>query len=68
MIDAVKAKFKQHPQLKKLLLETGNAILIEKTKQDNFWADGGDGSGQNYLGKILMMVREELKEALPQSR
>ena len=62
MIDAVSAKFKQHPQLKKLLLDTGNAILIEKTKQDNFWADGGDGSGQNYLGKILMMVREELKQ------
>lgn len=63
MIDSVRAKFKQHPQLKNLLLDTGNAILIEKTKQDNFWADGGDGSGQNFLGKILMMVREEFQTA-----
>jgi hypothetical protein len=25
------------------------------------WGDGGDGSGKNMLGRILMEVREELR-------
>ena len=28
---------------------------------DSFYGDGGDASGQNQLGKILMEVREELR-------
>ena len=60
MREAVLAKFTQHPELKEILLSTGNAMLIEHTKNDSYWADGGDGSGLNMLGKILMSVREEL--------
>ena len=60
MHKAVTAKFTQHDELKKLLLSTKNSVLIEHTCQDAFWADGGDGTGENWLGKILMMVREEL--------
>ena len=36
-------------------------MLIEHTKNDSYWADGGDGSGLNKLGKILMKVREKLR-------
>lgn len=25
-----------------------------------YWADGGDGSGKNMRGKILMEIRDEL--------
>jgi len=62
MFDVVVAKFTQHPELTKLLLATGDAILIEHTENDSYWADGGDGSGKNMLGKILMEVREIIRE------
>lgn len=45
--------------MKEILLSTGNAILVEHTEKDNYWGDGGDGSGKNRLGKILMKVRDE---------
>ena len=61
MREAVLAKFTQHPELKEILLSTGNAIIIEHTTNDSYWADGGDGSGLNMLGQILMSVREELR-------
>jgi ribA/ribD-fused uncharacterized protein len=62
MYKAVYAKFTQHQELKELLLSTGEARLVEHTRNDHYWGDGGDGSGKNMLGKILMRVREELKE------
>ena len=59
---AIYAKFTQHEDCKQLLLSTGDAELIEHTTNDNIWADGGDGSGQNLLGKILMDMRKQLME------
>lgn len=61
MFDALKAKFTQHEDLRKLLLETEDKILIEHTENDSYWGDGGDGSGKNKLGKLLMKLRENLK-------
>ena len=61
MRKAVEAKFTQHPDLRALLLSTGDAELIEHTDADDFWGDGGDGSGRNVLGRILMDVRELLR-------
>ena len=55
------AKFSQHDELRAMLLGTGDAVLIEHTTKDNYWGDGGDGSGKNRLGQILMSVREELR-------
>ncbi|GGE28985.1 hypothetical protein GCM10011571_33910 [Marinithermofilum abyssi] len=60
MYEAVYAKFTQHEELRKMLLSTGDALLIEHTVNDRYWADGGDGTGQNRLGHILMEVRREL--------
>ncbi len=57
---AIMAKFTQYPKLRDLLLETGNAEIVEHTRNDFYWADGGDGHGRNQLGKILMQVRQEL--------
>ncbi|MFC0514277.1 NADAR family protein [Mucilaginibacter angelicae] len=62
MLKAVKAKFFQHHRLKKILLETGDATIIQHNPNDNYWADGGDGTGKNKLGLILMHVREQLLE------
>jgi ribA/ribD-fused uncharacterized protein len=60
---AVLAKFRQNDDLRALLLSTGEAILIEHTERDAYWGDGGDGSGCNRLGEILMSVRAELRRA-----
>lgn len=61
MRDAVYAKFTQHEDLKELLLSTGNDKLVEHTVNDSYWADGGDGSGKNMLGIILMEVRDKIR-------
>jgi ribA/ribD-fused uncharacterized protein len=63
MRDAVLAKFSQNDRLRAVLLGTGDAVLVEHTERDSYWGDGGDGSGQNRLGQILLSVREELRNA-----
>ena len=62
MYDCVLDKFSRHPRLKELLLSTGYAKLIEHTSNDSYWGDGGNGSGKNMLGIILMRVRKVLQE------
>lgn len=61
MLQALRMKFSQNPDIAKELMATGDAIIIEHTRNDAYWADGGDGSGKNKLGLLLMQVREELK-------
>jgi ribA/ribD-fused uncharacterized protein len=69
MRDLVHQKFEQHPDLKKLLLATGDAELVEgNTWHDNFWGDCRCSrcqaiSGENRLGRLLMEVRQRLREA-----
>lgn len=59
MRQALEAKFTQHDELKRLLLATGSAKLVEHTANDRYWGDGGDGSGQNMLGRLLMEIRNK---------
>ena len=61
MRSALQAKFTQHHSLRELLLGTGEAELIEHTANDAFWADGGDGTGANMLGRLLMELRAVLR-------
>lgn len=61
MLDALRAKFTQHDELRAVLLGTGDAVLVEHTEKDGYWGDGGDGSGKNRLGQLLMRLREELR-------
>jgi ribA/ribD-fused uncharacterized protein len=65
MLEALRAKFTQYPELRERLLATGNARLVEHTARDRYWADGGDGSGRNMLGVLLMRVRAELNGQEP---
>lgn len=65
MHEAVLAKFTQHADLRETLLGTGEAKLVEHTENDAYWGDGGDGSGKNRLGQILMRVREDLRQFEP---
>src|SRR5579884_1741523 len=61
MRKVVHAKFSQHDDIRQVLLSTGDAKIVEHTEKDSYWGEGGDGSGKNMLGRILMEVREELK-------
>jgi len=63
MREAVRSKFSQHRDLREILLATGDALIVEHTKNDSYWGDGGDGSGRNMLGRILAEVRAELRRS-----
>lgn len=61
MYEICKAKFSQNTELKKRLLSTGNEHLEEgNTWGDKIWRTV-NGIGENRLGKILMRIREELR-------
>jgi ribA/ribD-fused uncharacterized protein len=68
MRDLVRQKFAAQPDLKKLLLATGETELVEgNTWHDNFWGKCrcdrcASSPGQNRLGRLLMEVRSQLKE------
>lgn len=65
MYDVVKAKFTQNKDLAELLLMTGEARLVEgNTWHDTTWGVHM-GFGKNWLGEILMQVREELRQSQP---
>lgn len=64
MLVALMAKFTQHPNLAALLLATGDEVLVENTinsvRPDPVWGNGNAGEGMNWLGKLLMLVRDEI--------
>lgn len=62
MRKAVLAKFSQNPDIKEILLQTGDEEIVEATTDDYYWGCGSKGTGKNMLGKILMEVRELLRE------
>jgi N-glycosidase YbiA len=56
----VRDKFSRHPYLAAKLLETGDQMLVEGNRWgDRFWGVTPKG-GKNWLGRILMEVRDEL--------
>lgn len=65
MLEVVRAKFSQHPDLAEILVGTGGARLVEAATFDNAvnrrWGEV-NGVGQNWLGLILMQIRTELGE------
>ena len=67
MYKALQAKFSQHEKLRRLLLGTGDRELIEHSPHDSYWGDGGNGTGQNRLGALLMELRKEMKAKIHSS-
>lgn len=63
MRGVLRAKFEQHPDLRNLLLSTGDARLVESATVDNevnrLWGEV-NGVGKNMLGVLLMELRAEL--------
>ena len=61
MFQIVRAKFHQHGDLYRKLIATGEEELVEGNWwNDTYWGQC-NGVGKNKLGKILMIVREELR-------
>ncbi len=60
MLRVLRDKFARHADLAGILRSTAGAALVEHTANDRYWADGGDGTGRNMLGKLLEQVRDEL--------
>ena len=61
---ALQAKFTQHPNLKQMLIGTGNKKIVEHTINDSYWGDNGDGTGTNKLGELLMKVRQQINSGI----
>lgn len=62
MADLLRAKFTQHPQLGQILMATGDARISYTGISDSpFWTDQGDGRGRNWMGRLLELIRGELK-------
>jgi predicted NAD-dependent protein-ADP-ribosyltransferase YbiA (DUF1768 family) len=60
MDEVLYLKFRQHRDLRTLLLNTYPLDLVYVESGDQFWGDGA-GTGMNELGNSLMRVRELLR-------
>lgn len=65
MRKALRFKFTSSEGLKWDLLATGDDVLIEASPVDSYWGWGKYHTGQNWLGKLLMELREELRNSDP---
>ena len=72
--EGITAKFVQNPVLLKLLVSTGDKVLVE-CAYDHLWGSGipmheencfkeQDWSGENLLGKLLMKVRDDNRDII----
>jgi predicted NAD-dependent protein-ADP-ribosyltransferase YbiA (DUF1768 family) len=59
MDEVLYLKFRQHGDLRTLLLATYPSKLVYVESGDPFWGDGA-GQGMNELGKSLTRVRERM--------
>src|SRR5690606_17829020 len=58
MTEVIRCKFDQNPELKALLMATGDQLLVnENNVSDRFWGVQ-KGQGENHLGRILMEYRD----------
>jgi ribA/ribD-fused uncharacterized protein len=65
MFEVLRIKF-SIPELQSKLLATGNQELIEGNDWgDEFWGvNKHTGVGRNFLGRILMHIRQEIRDGL----
>ena len=62
---AVLRKFETHPEIRAVLIGTGDEEIVENAPGDFYWGCGADGTGRNMLGRILMEVRARLRAEQP---
>lgn len=57
----LRAKADQHLYVRRKLLATGDRELVEDSWRDDFWGWGPSRDGRNWLGRLWMEVRAELR-------
>lgn len=62
MTRATYTKCRTHPEVAEALLATGERMIVEQSLYDHYWGCGRDQRGYNYYGKMLMDVRQRLRE------
>jgi ribA/ribD-fused uncharacterized protein len=60
-------KYRQNPELRKILMSTGDTKIVEDSPFDYIWGIGRDGTGQNLLGQVLMSVRQYYKDIMKEA-
>lgn len=55
-------KCRTHPEAAEALVDTGDQKIVESSQFDYYWGCGRDGRGHNTFGKVLMAVRDKLRE------
>ncbi len=62
----LRAKLEQHPDVKKVLIDSGDLEIIKHITTgpppDGFWDDGDEGKGLNHIGGIWMNLRDEIRK------
>ena len=61
MRQALRLKFGDS-EMRRMLLSTEERQLVERSPHDRYWGDGGDSTGENRLGKLLMELRAVLQD------
>ncbi len=62
MTRGVYTRCRTHGEIRAALLATGDTPLVENSQYDYFWGCGRDRRGDNMYGKVLMQVRDKLRE------
>ncbi|MBV2092404.1 MAG: NADAR family protein [Candidatus Thiodiazotropha sp. (ex. Lucinisca nassula)] len=62
MTRAIYIKCRVHPDVAAALLATTAQKIIETSQYDYYWGCGRDGRGHNTFGKVLMAVRNKIRE------
>lgn len=66
----VALKVQQHPTFVDVLKSTGDKVIVERSSKDREWGAVLDPDGllrgKNYLGQILLMIRDNLDDLLKQ--
>ncbi len=64
MVKIIEAKLAQNPEVRTILMNTGNKILIEESPDDSnwgmIWTQDNTLEGRNWAGRILMTRRQKL--------
>ena len=64
----MRLKALQHEDVRKALLDSADQKIVKHIVTyppgDGFWDDGEDGTGLNYVGRMWMEIREELRSVI----
>jgi len=62
MTRALYTKCRTYTHITEKLLDTHDTKLVENSQYDYYWGCGRDRRGENHYGKVLMNIRNKLKE------